>query len=261
LSGDDPIPTGKSDAVTHGSIIDGSRGRDQQWRWYYACIRSMLLEIGCPAADLDDLCHDFLLTKLDRVFRGYRPQAGRFRPYLQRCVRNAFIDQLRVRSNHWAAPLADNQPEAPPLERANEEEAEVLNQFFDVLFSRYFSEQTKSELGFFLLRDWCVSGRSLEQSIAEHRLSIGVEHARKLRSQAVQSFASFVFERMDADDFAVMAEEAEQHGHAFGVQHAQESIVALFRWPSEEKRLTQVALLLKHLFHKYRARGLDFDAL
>jgi hypothetical protein len=255
------LPQSKSDAVTRGSIIDGSRGRDVQWQWYYGCIRRMLCDAGCAAADVDDLAHDFLMNKLNAVFASYDGGKGRFRGYLQRSVRNAYIDHLRARNAHPSRQLDEEHQQPPEKVSDDREHLDLLNGFFDVVFSRFFREQTTSELGFFLLRDWCISGRGLEESIAEHHLDIGVEHARKLRAQAVQQFAAFVLERLDADDFELMALEAERSGRTFAVKLTLDSIAGVFRWPSESKRICQVALLLKHLFYKYGKQGIDFDSL
>jgi RNA polymerase sigma factor (sigma-70 family) len=259
------MPKGIEDAETRHSVIAGKHGRDVQWKWYHSCIRQMLKEAGCEENDLDDITHDFIVEKLDRVIHGYKPKQGRFRAYLYRAVKNTWIDRLRsirVKDSRAAHIASDDLAHGDlPPEDSPSEDLRVLNLFFDNIFSRFVREMTKTQVGFFLLRDWCMSGRDIETSIREKNLSISAEYARKVRAEAVTTFAAFIEDQLSKDDFALMAEDAQRSGIALGIVHEAKSIAGVFRWPSEKKRLGTVALLLRHLYLKYQRQGGNFEDL
>jgi DNA-directed RNA polymerase specialized sigma24 family protein len=253
-------PQGKSDADTRSSIIDGTHGRNAQWRWYFGCIRQMLGQAGCPEHELDDVAHDFIVDKLERVFLLYERKKGRFRGYLYLAVVNAWRDRQRSERIKDARhlDLGDAAELVSPVD-STPEDLLVLDLFFDRLFS-VFSELTKANVGFVLLRDWCQSGRDIEETIRLNGLQITVEYARKARTEAVKGFASFVETALCPEDFASMIDEARERGDALGFTGDAKSIAGIFRWPSEKKRLGTVALLLRHLYLKYQREGADLDA-
>ncbi len=244
------------EAETRLSIIGGEHGRNGQWEWYHGCIRQMLRDAGCAADVVDDVAHDFIIGRLDRVFQLYDRAHGRFRPYLGVAVRNYWRDRLRSDR----AKGARHQPiDAVDLVVVDSGDAgddlRVLNLFFDCIFFRYMVEMTKAQVGFVLLRDWCMTGRDLDASIAALQLSISAEYARKVRAEAVTVFATFIESQLSAEDFALMAGEAQRRGVELGIVREARSIAGVFRWPSEKKRLGTVALLLRHLYQKYERQG------
>lgn len=251
------FPEGKSDAATHPSIINGERGRDALWQWYHGCIRQMVREAGCQPDQVDDLAHDLIINRLGAICQRYDSSKGRFRAYLYGAVVNYCRDHHRRQRLH--VPHLDDHPAAD--RDAGGADLELLSRFFDHVFARFVRRMTMREIGFYLLRDWCLSGRDVEESIAVHRLTIGIESGRKQRARAVACFADFIGNQLDTEDFAAMAADAARAGISFGLECDPVSIAQAFRWPSEEKRLGKVALLLRYLYLKYRRRGVDFDSL
>jgi hypothetical protein len=256
------LPSRKTEAITRLSIIDGRRGREAQWQWYYACIRQMLAEVGCPPGEIDDAAHDLIVGKLDAIFSNYEAGKGRFRGYLYRAVRNAWLDIQRARGRESTGrSLTDVDDGVAQHEDDSGDQLSVLQTFFDRVFAHYAREHTATELGFFLFRDWCLFGRDVETSIEENSLDISANYGMQLRAEAVKRFADFVFQCLDQDDFQLLVADAEAAGYKIGAYGDVASIAAMFRWPSESKRLGQVALLLRHLFAKYKAFDGGFDEL
>jgi DNA-directed RNA polymerase specialized sigma24 family protein len=258
-------PQGAVDADSHSSIIDGSRGRDAQWQWYHGCIRRMFQQAGCPEGDLDDAAHDFIVEKLDRVFLLYDRRKGRFRSYLACSVSNSWRDRQRSArakdARHQELGQAEvATPEAAPAESGTAD-LTVLNVFFDRLFARFMREMSKAQVGFVLLRDWCQSGRDVEESITANHLELSAGYARKARAEAIKAFATFVEGRLCDEDYALMVDEARSRGEELGFVANARSIAGVFRWPSEKKRLGTVALLLRHLYLKYQGEDGGFDGI
>lgn len=260
-------PASKREAVTRASVIDGSRGRDAQWTWYYSCIREMLSESGCPASRIDDIAHDLILERLEPICRGYDRSKGRFRPYLYRCVANGWRDRMRQHRASGSAlhrPIEHADPPASRTETRDEAPRPDLGEFtcfLDRLFARFMRDMTRKQVGFFLLRDWCLTGRDVEAAIAEHQLTLAPAYARKLRAQAIADFARFAQDRLDPADLAEMVTETEADGDEIRFPNAAPSLVQALRWPSEDKRLGIMAKILRHLYRKYQARGTSFDEL
>jgi len=247
------IPPRTADAQTRASVIDGRRGRDIQWQWYSDCIRHMLVSMGCPTQDLDDVKHDFLIEKLERVCAGYRPDKGRFRAYLHHAVRNAWRDRLRQRqADQGRSTPLDSVAAEIGSERlvalSRREDLTILTVFFDRIFARFMHDKVLADVGFFLLRDWCLTGRDIEDAIAANNLTVGPEYARKKRTAAISAFAKYVDSQLNAEDYALIAEEALKEGQVLTDTARTELITGAFRWPSERKRLGTVALILRRLY-------------
>lgn len=254
-------PIGKEDADTRSSILDGTHGRDGQWRWYLTCIRQMFLEAGCPEHDVDDVSHDFIVEKLDRVFLRYDRANGRFRAYLYGAVVNAWRDRQRSERVKGSRHQAIGDIEMVSSEDSTADDLLVLNVFFDRLFARFMREMSQRQVGFVLLRDWCLSGRGIEETIRLKGLEVSAEYARKVRTEAAKTFAGFIENALCPEDFAVMVDEARHRGDELGFAADAKSIAGIFRWPSEKKRLGTVALLLRHLYLKYERQSASFDEI
>lgn len=247
------LPARTAEVQTRASVVDGSRGRNAQWCWYASCIRDMLAGMGCPGADLEDITHDFLIEKLEHTCERYEPSKGRFRPYLYRAVQNAWRDRLRQnRARDDRSPLPNDSDHTPdPSDRlGRQEDLLVLNLFFDRLFSRFTHQRTLTDVGFFLLRDWCLTGRDLKETIAAQRLSVSPEYARKIRAAAITEFASFIEQHLNEQDFSLIAEQAMRDGASCAAKARTDLIVGAFVWPSEKKRLGIVAAILRRIYLK-----------
>lgn len=247
-----------------------------QWAWYYACIRDMLREGGCPAAKIDDIAHDLIIDRLEPICRSYDRRKGRFRPYLYRCVVNFWRDRGRRHRASGSAlhrPLDHAGPEAARGETrrgtrggshddAARPDLGEFTCFLDRLFARFMRDMTRKQVGFFLLRDWCLTGRDVEAAIAEHGLKLAPAYARKLRAQTIADFADFAQERLDPDDLAEMVVETERDSDSGLIALGRpRSLLSVLRWPSEDKRLGVMARILRHLYRKYQKRGTSFDEL
>lgn len=256
-------PGSKGSAITRASVIDGSRGRDAQWRWYYACIRDMLRDSGCPPAQCDDIAHDLILERLEAICRGYDRSKGRFRPYLYRCVVNAWRDRQRAQRSVGSLDSAVLVDDGPAADASVDTDAAVqpglgeLSCFLDQLFARFLRDKTRKEIGFFLLRDWCMTGRDIEEALRANHLRLAPAYARKLRAQASADFARFAEEHVDPDDLADMLAECDQDRPGGLLATLSQTL----RWPSEDKRLGIMARILRHLYRKYQAHGRSFDEL
>ena len=247
------LPARTAEEQTRASVVDGSRGRNAQWRWYAGCIRDMLAGMGCPTADREDVTHDFLIEKLEHICELYEPSQGRFRPYLYRAVQNAWRDRLRQnRARDERSQFSGDSDRTPdPSDRiGRQDDLSVLNLFFDRLFSRFTHQRTLTDVGFFLLRDWCLTGRDLKETIASQRLSVSPEYARKIRAAAITEFASFIEQHLNEQDFSLIAEQAMRDGASCAAKARTDLIIGAFVWPSEKKRLGIVAAILRRVYLK-----------
>lgn len=250
------LPPRPADAVTRASVVDGRRGRDTQWQWYAGCIREMLIRAGCPTEEADDLTHDILIEKLERACAAYDPAKGRFRPYLYRVVQNAWRDRQRRRRPHGEAEDPDavaGNGDGPSDRLDRDDDLRLLNLFFDRLFARFMHRRTLADVGFFLLRDWFLTGRELKEAIAAHGLGISPDHGRKLRSAAIGEFAAFVESHLNERDYALIADQALRDGSDCAQQARKDLIAGAFIWPSEKKRLGIVAAILRRIYLKEQA--------
>ncbi len=207
------VPEHMDDASTRSSMLRGERTdrRDASWLYYHQPVQNYLRGLGCPAQDIDDLCHEILIKLQTSIVLNY-DSSRPFRPYFKAAIRNLYFSHLRAHPRADAKPVedlaaaraddADDPPESFPYSLA-----EYARQVYDL-----FAGEAAPHLatGIAMLHAWVIDG--VKQGELAAAANLTDRQVRNLLCQAADALAQWMQDKLHREDLDELAGLARRKG-------------------------------------------------